>query len=100
MALHELMSIEYFPSLRLPGRLRFRDQPQAAGKQIRWDGRRGHLECDITALRTSFAPILIAFLLPGIAANERVAGFIPIGHVDDQRGDRACPLLADVVTRF
>ncbi|HEY4848291.1 MAG TPA: hypothetical protein VIH87_11020 [Methylocella sp.] len=40
------------------------------------------------------------FLLPGIAANERVAGFIPIGHADDPHGDRPRPPLADIVTRF
>jgi nitroreductase len=34
----------------------------------------------------------------GVAENERVAGFIHIGH--DAREDRARPHLADIVTRF
>ncbi|MDQ6702833.1 MAG: nitroreductase [Pseudomonadota bacterium] len=36
----------------------------------------------------------------GIAENERVAGFIHIGHADEPREDRPRPLLADIVTRF
>jgi hypothetical protein len=40
------------------------------------------------------------FLLPTIEENERVAGFIPIGHADDPRGDRARPLLANNVMRL
>jgi hypothetical protein len=40
------------------------------------------------------------FLLPGIAENKGVAGFIFIGHPDDPRGDHPCPLLAAIVTRF
>jgi hypothetical protein len=43
---------------------------------------------------------LDVFLLPGIAENERVAGFIPNGHADDPRGDRARPQLANIVTWF
>jgi hypothetical protein len=45
-------------------------------------------------------PLRSRFLLPGIAANERVAGFIHIGHTDDPREGRARLLLAAIVTRF
>jgi hypothetical protein len=40
------------------------------------------------------------FLLPGIAANERVAGFIPIGQLTISAGTRPRSPLADIVTRF
>src|ERR1700732_112673 len=63
----------------------FRDQPRDAGKQIPRDGRRGHLECDITAVADDLRADFDKFLLPGIAENERVAGFIDIGHADDPR---------------
>jgi nitroreductase len=36
----------------------------------------------------------------GIAENERVAGFIHIGHAEGPREDRVRPRLADIVTRF
>jgi hypothetical protein len=62
---------------------RFRDQPRDAGKQIWRDGRRSHLEYGITAV-----------------ADDLRADFIVSPPGDDPRGDRACPLLADVVMRF
>lgn len=36
----------------------------------------------------------------GVAANERLAGFIHIGRNDAPREDRARPALEDIVTRF
>ncbi len=36
----------------------------------------------------------------GIAANEKVAGFVHVGRAPGPRDDRPRPVLADIVTRF
>ncbi|HUI20742.1 MAG TPA: nitroreductase [Methylocella sp.] len=36
----------------------------------------------------------------GVAENEKVAGFIHIGHAEGPREDRVRPQLADIVSRF
>jgi len=42
-------------------RLRLRDQPQNLLEHLPWNGDLGHLEGDIAAWLTTFAPILISF---------------------------------------
>ncbi|HEY1736501.1 MAG TPA: nitroreductase, partial [Methylovirgula sp.] len=36
----------------------------------------------------------------GVGANERMAGFVHIGHNDAPREDRLRPVLAEITTRF